>query len=176
MPKDSAMIPTDRTEAIHNLARCPRGISPPFQPSRSRIPKTPFLMSDSTGFISTSEPKQWQDSSSLRAMRHIRNEETPTSTSAVVQFVGFLRHLREVVVGLVAVHKAVGHDEINDIRRGERLAHAAAFTTGVDSVRPSGFLLVLGEGDTVGARLLHVHIRKEIVGTLGVVLRLRYKP
>lgn len=92
MPKDSAMIPTDRTEAIHNLARCPRGISPPFQPSRSRIPKTPFLMSDSTGFISTSEPKQWQDSSSLRAMRHIRNEEKTTSTSAVVQFVGFLRH------------------------------------------------------------------------------------
>ena len=96
--------------------------------------------------------------------------------SVDIALVGFLCHLREVVVVLIAIYKSVGHDKIDHICRSERLTHTATLTTAVDGVRPSGFLLVFGEGDTVGARLLHVHIHKQIVGTLGVVLRLRYKP
>ena len=98
-----------------------------------------------------------------------------TKTTVHVGFIGFLTRVFGAVIRLIAVHEAVAHDEVHDIRRIETLAVTAALAALVDDVVIGRFLMAFLERNTVGTRLEHVEVHEQVVRALGVVLVARHE-
>ena len=96
--------------------------------------------------------------------------DVSAETAVHIVFVCFLTGVWCAVVRCIAVHEAVGHNQIHYVGRSETLTLA---TTGpalsYDIVIGSGFLAFL-ERDTIGTRLEYAEVHKQVVRTLGVVL------
>ena len=93
-----------------------------------------------------------------------------------VGFVGWFGHVRQGVVGLVAIHKAVGHDEIDHICGSESLTFAAALAASVDCIVHTGGSFVLFECNAVCAGLINSEIYEKVVWALGVMLASDLQP
>ena len=92
-----------------------------------------------------------------------------TEASVDIIFVSLLSHM-EAVIALISIHKAVRHDEVDHIGRGESLTLAATFAASVDGIVHEARLLVFLECDAIGTFLINRKIYKEIVFALGIVL------
>ena len=95
--------------------------------------------------------------------------DVATEASVNIVLVCFLSHM-EGVVALVAIHKAVGHDKVDHISRGESLTLTTTFAACVDGVIYRCGAFVLFEGYTIGTSLIYSKIYKKVVLALGIVL------
>ena len=94
-------------------------------------------------------------------------------TSVYVVLVSLLTGVFCAVVGLVAIYKTVGHNEVHHIRRRETVAITTACATLADHVIAGRLLVSFLQGDAVRTRLIYFHVHEQIVRTFGIVLCFR---